>query len=60
MDYQILSGFGQDDLAMKVNLQLDCGWTPIGGVAVEPASNGQVAIYSQAMISTKESRKARV
>lgn len=57
MDYQIATGYGPSELALKVNELLDRGWTPTGGVAVEPASNGYAALYSQAMTSTKESRE---
>ena len=58
MDYQIAAGHGPTDLALKVNELLDRGWTLAGGVAVEPASNGYSSLYSQALISTKESREA--
>lgn len=58
MDYKIVVGYGPNELALKVNELLDRGWTPTGGVAVEPASNGCMALYSQAMTSTKESREA--
>lgn len=58
MDYHIATGYGPSELALKVNELLDRGWTPAGGVAVEPASEGYAARYSQALTSTKESREA--
>jgi hypothetical protein len=58
MDYQIATGYGPSELALKVNELLDRGWTPAGGVAVEPASDAFAALYSQALTSTKESREA--
>lgn len=58
MDYQIVTGYGAGELALKVNELMDLGWSPAGGVAVEPASNGFVAIYAQAMVSTQQSREA--
>jgi hypothetical protein len=58
MDYQIATGYGALELALKVNALLDRGWMPVGGLAVEPASNGCVALYSQALTSTRDSREA--
>ena len=58
MDYQIATGYGPSELALRVNELLDRGWKPVGGVAVEPPSNGYAALYSQALTSTKESREA--
>lgn len=58
MDYQIATGYGPSELVLKVNELIDLGWTPAGGIAVEPASGGYVAVYSQTMTSTKESREA--
>lgn len=43
---------------MTVKELMDHGWSPAGGVAVEPASNGYAAIYAQAMVSTQQSREA--
>lgn len=57
MGYQIATGYGAAELALAVNRLLDRGWTPVGGVAVEPPGNGYAALYSQAMTSTKESRE---
>ena len=58
MDYRIATGYGVSELALRVNELLDRGWTPVGGVAVEPASGGYAAVYSQALTSTRESREA--
>ena len=58
MDYQIATGYGPSELALNVNELLDRGWTPAGGIAVEPALNEYAALYSQALTSTKESREA--
>ncbi len=54
MDYQIATGYGPSELALKVNELMDRGWKLAGGVAVEPASNGYAAMYSQAVTRTKE------
>ena len=51
MGYQIATGYGAAELALAVNRLLDRGWTPVGGVAVEPPGNGYAALYSQARFS---------
>jgi hypothetical protein len=49
VQYQIATDYGPEKLAVKVNELMALGWTPVGGVAVEPRNDGMDALYSQAL-----------
>jgi hypothetical protein len=52
--YKILSAFSQEELSNKVNVLMDYGWSPEGGMTIDESKTDR---YTQTMIRMVESIK---
>lgn len=48
--YIIVSRFGAKELQKEINEKMEQGYTPIGGMSIEPILKSTVSIYYQALL----------